>query len=134
MARLLVGLLVYAQLALAGYACVDPSPLARNEAMPANAMPFASEAIRSAAATDNHMGMTRDEFAQAGTCAAHCQSGQQNVDVKPTPGPALALLAGYFTLEPATSGLSVVRPVNPAAAPPPPADPPHAILHCCMRN
>ncbi len=123
-ARLLVGLLVYAQMALAGYACVDPSTLAGNDPMPASAT----------ASHDPSMGTTQASMTQSVMCAAHCQAEQQNVDVKPVPVPALALLAGYFTLEPVTSGSGIERPVNPAAAPPPLADPPHAILHCCMRN
>jgi len=129
MARLLVGLLVYAQMALAGYVCVEPSHLARNGTMPASVTPFAPGATSAAAAFDSRM-----DAPQAGMCAAHCQSARQNLDVKPFAGPALALLAGYFTLEPVISGLGVERPVSPATAPPPLADPPHAILHCCMRN
>lgn len=125
----LIGVLVFAQLALAAYAC---------PAMPAGTANAPMGQGDMAGATQTHFDVmpaapVRMDEAQPNLCAAHCQSGQQNVDVKPTPSPAVALLAGYFAVEPVAQRGGQMRPFTWAAHPPPLADPPHAILHRCFR-
>lgn len=130
-ARLLVGLLLYAQLAIGAYACPKPSFDAvgtSDVAMAASATMLEAQEAGVAPELTWHM-----DSAQPGLCAAHCQSGHQNIDVKPAPSPVLALMAGYFTLEPNAQGAGHGWPAGLANSPPPQADPPHAILHCCFR-
>jgi hypothetical protein len=73
------------------------------------------------------------DLAEANLCLTHCQFGTQNADSVPVLTPMVAMLAGDPTL------LSMVRLAGYAAAltmanrPPPLVDPPHAILHCCLR-
>lgn len=130
-ARLLVGALVYAQLALSAYACPPLSSGAMDlpdAAIAASVMLPDGQDADAAPALTVHMDSVQPEL-----CAAHCQSAHQNIEIKPAPSPVLALLASYFTLDPKAQGVGHARPAGMAASPPPKADPPHAILHCCFR-
>jgi hypothetical protein len=130
-ARLLVGALIYAQLAIGAYACPPPSFDAVGTpgvAMAASAMMLEGQGADVASELTWHM-----DSAQPGLCVAHCQSEHhQNIDVKPAPSPVLTLMAGYF-IEPNAQGARHGRPAGLADSLPPQADPPHAILHCCFR-
>jgi len=68
-------------------------------------------------------------------CGTHCKFGKQNADSTSAPMPIEALLAGYFTLPAIAQIAGQAAPLAMANRPPPPpfADPPHAILHCCLR-
>ncbi len=131
-ARLLVGLLVYAQLALAAYAC--SSALLPDAASPSGAaMALGEMPHKGGWASSSTMPAWQMDLAQPEMCAGHCQSAHQNIDIKPAPSPALTLMAGYFTLEHSAQRAVWGRTIVPAASPPPQVDPPHAILHCCFR-
>ena len=127
-ARGLVGVLLFAQMAIAAYAC------------PGLASAMASDMQRGdasvAAATvqmvncDDMVG-TMDPTS-ANLCAEHCKLGQQSDQAPTLNVPAAVLTALYAT------------PLVPATAPPPriaaatmsalvAASPPHAILHCVYR-
>jgi hypothetical protein len=130
-ARLLLGVFVFAQFASAAYAC--------------SRMAVGSIGVQGygAVARENSLtGITVDglqtqsgstDLAEAYRCVTHCQFGTQDADSAPVPTPMVTLLAGDTTL------LSLGRLAGYAAAltmanrPPPPVDPPHAILHCCLR-
>ena len=124
-ARLLVGVLLFAQLAVAAYACTAAMP------DPALAGSVDSSAMvgHGAAAPPTHI-----DPDQPALCLAHCRSGQQTAGVEPLPIPPLALVAGYFTLESIGLGAEMRgRHVDSAGGVPPIADPPQRILHCCLR-
>ncbi len=120
--RLLIGVIVYAQLALAAYACnTGISPLA------------GSTTGHAAGQVNAAVHPQQLDVDQPSLCVSHCRFDQQNADPKPLPLPAVALVAGYFTLEPLTPDGERYAPVLTAGALPPLADPPHAVLHCCLR-
>ncbi|MBI5718722.1 MAG: hypothetical protein HZC37_13660 [Burkholderiales bacterium] len=130
-ARLLVGVLVFAQAALSAYACPvmpagsmsgkEPAAMLGEQSRPglgSNGMPA---------------GSSRLDSAQPNLCAAHCQSGQQNVDGKPAPSVPPALPASFYPVVP-SAGLAESAPTRVRVDRPPPAvGPPLAILHCCFR-
>ena len=115
--RIVIGAVLWAQLAIAAYACPGLSSPAPAEAMPCEGMAMP-------------MGSTLDP-AFPNLCAAHCHQGQQSDQVPSLAVPAVLWVALYAT-PPATEPLMAPRPmaeaVHPRAAPPP-----HAILHCCFR-
>lgn len=129
-ARLLVGVMVFAQVVVAAYACpaMPASPLsaeAEHAAVMGDGMALASR-------VDAMPAGWRMDPAQPNLCAAHCQAGQQNADAKPAPTLPCALPANSYLVVQST------LPARPALAlaavdRPPPAAPPLAILHCCFR-
>jgi hypothetical protein len=130
-AILLMASLVYAQLALASYACPTDSPAlgtASGISMGAGEM-----ALKGVGETSAENSAWKLDPRQPGMCVGHCQSASQNVDVKPAPSLAPALVVGFFTFEPSAQYALQGRAVGPAESPSPQADPPHAILHCCFR-
>ncbi len=124
-ARLLVGVLVYAQLAVAAYACMSASPGATGVQTGGDS------------AMVDHGGQAQAQHVdpdQPALCVAHCRKGQQNVGAEPMPIPPLALATGYFTLEPMASSTSAnAKHMALAGSIPPIADPPQRTLHCCLR-
>jgi hypothetical protein len=115
--RVLIGVFLFAQLAVAGYACPGLGQ-APAQAVEARAMPAGCDQ------------MDRDS---ANLCAEHCHFGQQSSDIAPMPvaiAPAAALM--YM--------LPVDHEAHLAARRLPSADsllvaapPPHAILYCVLR-
>lgn len=122
LARLLIGVLVYAQLAVAAYACGVGSSPGSDMAMGPAAVQVEPLA--------HDLQMDAD---QPTLCVAHCRSGQQNADAKPLPVPPLALVAGYFSLKPLSASGERDSTVLASGDLPPLADPPHTVLHCCLR-
>ena len=121
--HVLVGMFLFAQLAVSAYACPDllepASPRADMQAEAVGAMPPGCDEI--------------DEQA-ANLCAEHCKAGQQSHDTSPMPvvtAPVLALLymlpGEASAVEGEDARTSSVDPLL-AATPPP-----HAILHCVLR-
>jgi hypothetical protein len=129
--RVLIGILLFAQFAVASYAC--PSVPKGDGAM----------VMRSAGAPDDGGASQSTVMAPcdqvdrdaANLCAEHCRFGQQSADTAPVPLLFAAIPTFLYSLpsEPARlpgSGRSLPAPdANLAAAPPPP----HAILHCVFR-
>ena len=121
--RLLIGAIVFAQLAVAAYACPGQS------AIPADDI---------ATATVTTMGMDCDHMREApdasapSLCAAHCHNHEQSADHAAAPDLPPALFSTLYWLAAAT-------PVERASAAPcdvvlrAALSPPHAILHCCFR-
>jgi hypothetical protein len=127
--RWLVGVLLFAQLAVASYACPSLSGMA--------SMPSADAPQSSAAANAAEMppGCDQIDPNAANLCAEHCHYGQQSADTAPAPVvlAAIPTLLYSLPLEPARllgSGRSLPAPDASLAAAPPP---PHAILHCVFR-
>jgi hypothetical protein len=119
--RVLVGVLLFAQFAVASYACpglsaMQPISSVRSES---TAMPPGCDQI--------------DQDA-ANLCAEHCRYGQQSADTAPVPAVAAPTPALLYVLPEGPEPLMVSARALPAADPvlvvrPPP----HAILHCVYR-
>ena len=142
---MLIGVLLFAQLAVAGYAC--PSLSGMDSMLMSKSMPHSGmEPAMLLAAVDAPPalqpaamppGCDQIDPDAANLCAEHCRQGQQSVDTSPVPAPALS--AGILTclypvpIEPLHSlgsGRSFqASDASVDAAP----EPPHAILHCVFR-
>lgn len=142
--RFLIGVLVSTQLAVAAYACSGSPHMAQLEQVqPANAAaamaghngvgPVASYP-GAAANQSGAMGFGGLDPALPNLCAAHYQYGQQSADHTAAPAVPAALLTSLYTLAPLgdSSGYvgSRTGPTGLLAV----ADPPHAVLHCCLRT
>jgi hypothetical protein len=147
--RGLIGLLLFTQLAVASYACPALAPTG----VPAQADVQADGAISndpgaqrrgmasmSADASAAHM-ITCDQMgspsdqASPNLCAEHCHAGQQSAQVHVPATPAVALVSLYIVAPTVTEALrpmsATAASVDAVAMAPPP---PHAILHCCIRD
>ena len=133
--RMLVGVLLFAQLAVASYACPNLSGMvAAPDDKSAIAMPVAAVAdtVATQAAT-MPPGCDQMDPAAANLCAEHCRYGQQGVDTASVPLVHAAIPTFLYSLplEPQRmlgSGRSFPAPDARLAA-----APPHAILHCVFR-
>ena len=125
-ARLLIGVVLFAQFAVAGYVC--PGVQDRGSMTTGRA----AKATLSAAMPP---GCEQMDAGAANLCAAHCQQGQQSVDTTAAPIVELGIPTFRYSLPiaPAHSlGSGRSSPALDArleAAP----EPPHAILHCVFR-
>jgi hypothetical protein len=145
--RLLIGVLLSTQLAIAAYACSGMSRmLIPEQDQPANAAiamagldlasPIASNPGAGAAANQGNgmdAGCGRLDPAFPNLCVAHYQYGQQSADHSAAPTVPAALLTSLYTLPPlgeSSERTGLASGPNSARAA---ADPPHATLHCCLR-
>ena len=121
--RLLIGVVLFAQFAAAGYAC----PSLMGTAAMADGQPATAAAIPP--------GYDQIDPDAANLCAEHCHQGQQSADTASAPVVNLGIPAFLYSLplEPQHSlGSGRSFPASDArldAAP----EPPHAILHCVFR-
>lgn len=127
--RILIGVLLFAQMAVAAYAC-PALAISTSACMEAMASPIEAA---DEPASSMPMGLGQMDMDSPNLCAAHCQFGEQTAD--PFPGLAVPapVLAGFYVVPLPTPP---VAPARPAAAAPDrlaAASPPHAILHCCFR-
>jgi hypothetical protein len=136
--RVLIGVFVSAQLAITAHACpaFGPSqPMTKVSAVPTTEMVASMDAhdMSSAEAASSHAGM---DGALSSVCVGHCQFGQQMPDQTPAPAVFPALLSSLYALPSLdqASALAAARAASARKGPTAPADPPHAILHCCMRD
>jgi hypothetical protein len=113
--RLLIGVLVFAQMTIAAYACPSLTNVVTVNTV-AVAMPDCEQVDTDAAQL----------------CLEHCRFGQQSADHSPSPAPLPALLTPLYSL-PAAPDAAAGLPLAPGA-PLAAVDPPHAILHCCLRT
>ncbi len=67
-------------------------------------------------------------------CAAHYQYGQQSADHAPAPVVPAVLLTSLYTLAPLGDSSGYVGPRTGPNGLLAVADPPHAVLHCCLRT
>jgi len=115
--RVLIGVFLFAQLAVAGYACPGlgqgTSQAAETRAMPAGC--------------DQ---MDRDA---ANLCAEHCHFGQQSSDTAPMPVAIAPLPALLYMLPASDDADGATRPLPSANPLLDAAPPPHAILYCVLR-
>jgi hypothetical protein len=130
-ARLLVGVLLFAQLAVAAYAC--PVTLNGSANRPGHSAFMGMGdvvALHSSGMETSAGGMDSD---LPNLCFGHCQFGHQNTDSTSSPNAPVAMLTSLYTLPSLEQSAGLARPLATASGPPSMADPPHAILHCCFR-
>ena len=144
--RAMIGVLLFAQMAIAAYACpnVTKAMLAGasmhsqvQEAIPTDA-DHSIEASPTMGAANAAQSMPADcgqiDREAPNLCAEHCKQGQQSADHTPSPTVAPALLTALYSVT-----LSTATPTAEAAYYAPglllqAAAPPHAIEHCCLRT
>lgn len=124
-ARMLIGVLLLAQLALSAYACPGLDIAA------ASGEPTATKAATAAMPP----GCGDIDLDAANLCVEHCRYGQQSAEHSHAPAVQAAVLSFLYVIvspdEPLVrSGDRATSPRAPWAAA---ADPPHAILHCVFR-
>ena len=128
--RLLIGILLFTQIAIAAYACPQLSPTRFSQpsaAVESMAMPSVADIPLCCD------GMGRTDPDNPNICAGHCQFGQQS-DQTQTPTMPAALLASLYIVSPVPELTVPTRPAAASAGILVAASPPHAILHCCFRN
>lgn len=126
LARGLIGVVLFAQLAVAAYACPGLATAESPTAMASGA-----------AATDAQMPDCDDRVGamdpeSANLCAEHCKQGQQS-DQAPTLTLPVAMLSALYTTLPVLPGKAPARPAAATLSALVAASPPHAILHCVYR-
>lgn len=143
--RLMIGVLLFAQMAIAAYACPNlPKAMLAGASMHAQVqevMPTdadhstqASPAMGAAnAAQSMPVDCDQVDLEAPNLCAEYCKQGQQSTDHTPSPTIAPALLTALYSVT-----LSTATPTAEAAYYAPglllqAAGPPHAIEHCCLR-
>lgn len=128
----LVGLLLFAQLTMAAYACPGMAMAAAADGRP----PVAGSPVTAAGVDiqmpdcDDVVGGMDPEFANL--CAEHCKQGKQN-DQAPTLNVPAALLTALYATAPALLSVRAPRPAATTLSALVAASPPHAILHCVFR-
>jgi hypothetical protein len=127
--RLLIGILVSTQLAITAFACSGKPGMRMVDPPAATAVAMGSDSVAAAATKGDGMDSTLPNL-----CVAHCQYGQQSVDTIAQPSVAVALLTTLYTLPPFGEGTAHAGPLAASTHPHAAADPPHAILHCCLRD
>jgi hypothetical protein len=144
--RVLIGTLLFAQLAVAAYACPGLSAMASVLAasgVTAAPAPISDKGPNAVIATDEattaNDGMVMPcanlDEATPNLCAEHCRYGQQTADHAPAPMPAPALLSPLYALPDAAAVEGGAAPTlaSASAALTAAAAPPLAILHCRWR-
>jgi hypothetical protein len=131
--RVLIGVLLFAQLAVSAYAC--PGFATRPTSMRADmTMPVAATQDQSMASDKAAGGCNQMDPAAPNLCLEHCRAGHQSSDTVPAPVVLAATPALLYTVSPAPEpvmGSSTSFPAtDPRVAS---APPPHAILHCVLR-
>lgn len=122
--RVLIGVVLFAQFAVASYAC--PSGMAMGAAAMEQSSAEAADVVLSSPNDLDHQ--------TPNLCAEHCKAGHQSSDTAPAPVVEFPVLDLLYAL-PQSDGagaakLSAAVPDPLLAVPPPP----HAILHCVFRT
>ena len=123
----LVGVLLFAQMAIAAYACPGRSPAAAGTPQMATATVHTVQMAN----CDDMAGAI--DAASATLCAEHCKYGQQS-DQAPTLNVPVAVLTALYATPPVTE-MAALTPRAAAASISAlvAASPPHTILHCVFR-
>ncbi len=134
--RMLIGVVLFAQLAVSAYACPGLSSAASMKmqmaaaAAPDGGSTEAATADRQVPNCGDMAGPMDPEFANL--CAEHCHYGQQSDQASTLTVPAVLLNALYVTPL-APEPVAAPRPAANATSALVAASPPHTILHCCFR-
>ena len=126
LARALIGVLLFTQLALAAYACPGLAPKAADTARAAAEAAMATQMP----GCDDRVGAM--DPASANLCAEHCKQGQQS-DQASTLTVPVAMLTALYPTAPALPGKVLPRAAAATLSALVAAAPPHAVLHCVYR-
>lgn len=121
--RLMVGVLLFAQLSTAAYACTRLSSASASAA-----------AVERAAVTLVAAPCHEARTESPNLCAEHCRFGEQSAEHASAPLPGDAVLAMLYAVprpSEAVARVEILAAREWALAAPPP--PPHTVLHCCRR-
>ncbi len=146
--RVLTGMLLFSQMAVAAYACPGISAAAfldwnQNQSLVVS--PLVAKDAGELAAADNAQingaALSCEQMDRAiqtdrttqNLCAEHCKYGQQSADRASTPIPPAVLLTTLYTTPLLPEAGGHVRPLAALEYPPPATSPSHTILHCCFR-
>lgn len=141
--RVLVAAVVFAQTAVAAYGCSRLPGTATAVQLHAAGI---SAGVEQADAAMLHDGLADEERKRTGhddmapmlpsLCVGHCQFGNQSADHVPSPAVFPTLLTTLYALPSLqdASELAWTRVASSTHGPPLAADPPHSILHCCLRD
>ena len=125
-ARGVIGVLLFAQLAVAAYACPGLAAKAPDTAMTSGGAAMDEQMP----GCDDMAGAMDPE--SANLCAEHCKQGKQG-DQAPTLTVPVAMLAALYATTPTLAAKAVPRPAAATLSALVAASPPHAILHCVYR-
>ena len=128
LARGLIGVLLFAQLAVAAYACPGLAARAPDTAMASAGATMVAHAQMPGC--EDMVGAI--DLEQANLCAEHCKQGQQS-DQAPTLTVPVAMLTALYPTTPALPGKASPRPTAGTLSARVAASPPHAVLHCVYR-
>ena len=141
--RLLIGVLLFAQFAVAGYACPGlkvMGPAGDGRAATATQAAVAGAAVEPSVEPTADLpsmspGCDQMDPTAPNLCAQHCHQGQQSADTANVPAVGACIPALLYCIPPEPqrslgSGRSLSAPDARWAAAP---EPPHAILHCVFR-
>jgi hypothetical protein len=144
-ARGLIGLMLFTQLAIASYACPGLSPtgipatpmhnLTMSSVDADHGQPAVQGQDKSSALPSCDQMAGPSDKASPNLCAEHCHYGQQSAQVHAPAAPAVALVSLYIvapTVMEAAQPISATSEAVDTVAMAP--SPPHAILHCCIRD
>ena len=135
--RALIGVLLFAQLAVAAYACPGLAATSVSKAMSgAMTLPVAAQdqSMGSDKAVSGCDQMGRMDSAAPNLCLEHCRAGHQSSDTAPAPVVFAATPALLYVLPTGLEPVAGSSPSLPATdALLASAPPPHAVLHCVLR-
>ncbi len=129
----LIGFLMFAQMAIAAYAC----PVLTQPQKQMLTVALVNDNAVLPAAVDQKvncedMAAASMDPDNANLCAAHCQFGQRNHQASTLTVPVALFVALYVNPPTLVTG-SALRPTATAKSALVAASPPHTILHCCFR-
>jgi hypothetical protein len=136
-ARVMIGALLFSQLAVAAHACSKMLPSGNTMGMAAAEQPMPMTAASADAKADVEVTdcadmATKTDDASGNICAAHCLYGQQSDKASTITVPVALLTALYITPpvpEMALPPRSAAGTLNALVA----SSPPHTVLHCVYR-
>lgn len=137
--RVMIGVLLFAQMAIAAYACPAMGGMAADMASSAPAGEVAGRPpcmeTMPAATQASGMGFSDNQMdpSSPALCAAHCDYGQQSADHADAPTVPAVLLTTLYTLRALTVRIGRIGPLFDQPSPQAASSPPLAILHCCFR-
>ena len=121
MARLLIGALLFAQGAVAAYAC------------PGLTSAIASSFVDPPAAENMPTDCDQMDTMTPNLCTAHCQFGLQNVDQQQAPSAPPVMFSILYVEIPDSTAVSSFGRISASERTTVADSPPHTILHCCFR-
>ncbi len=134
--RVLTGMLLFSQLAVAAYACPGISAAAlfdRNQGQSVAAAAMGEQANSVTLSCEQMDRALQTDRTTQNLCSEHCKYGQQSADRASMPIPPAVLLTTLYTTPLLSEAAIRIQPLAALEASPPATSPSHTILHCCFR-